>query len=165
MTVANDIISKLKLSRGMSMTVAIQNTREYLDSHPDSLKAANAITGKFGIQPINNKKKAYVFAMTAVEQSLNNMNPTIEAIIQKSNERITRITDMIGPHAFVDLDQQKSDTSSSPKGSKREVARAIYLEHKDKGDKRVIELVQEALGVTKQNAYTYVYLVKKDLTK
>lgn len=163
MNPANEVITKLKVDEKMSPTVVVQTVREYLDGQPNSLKAANAIINKFGIKPIDNKKKAYVFAMTAVEHSLKNMNPSIEAIIQRSNERIERITDMIGPGAFTDYESKPQDDTNK-KGSKREIAREIYLEHKDKGDKQVIALVQEALGITKQNAYTYVYLVKKDLS-
>jgi len=163
MNPTNEVITKLRVNDKMSPTVVVQTVREYLDNQPNSLKAANAIVNKFGIKPFDNKKKAYVFAMTAVEHSLKNMTPSIEAIIQKSNERIERITDMIGPGAFIDY-ENKPQEDSLKKGSKRDVAREIYLEHKSKGDKQVIKLVQEALGITKQNAYTYVYLVKKDLS-
>lgn len=165
MSVYQEILTKLKIKHGTIDTVAIQAVREYLDSQSSPLKAANAIIAKVGISPIENRKKAYVFAMTTVEQALHNkdMNPNIEAIIKKSNERIERITDLLGPSAFKMDDTSASDEANRKGPSKRSVARDIYLQNKDKGEKVVIDLVQKELGVTKQNAYTYVYLVKKDL--
>jgi hypothetical protein len=164
MSVNSEILSKLKIKPGTSDVAAIQVVREYLDSQSSPLKAANAIIAKVGINPIDNRKIAYVFAMTTVEQALHNMNPNIEAIIKKSNERIERITDLIGPSYFKVSEQEGEDTSLKKGPSKRSVARDIYLEHKDKGEKAVIEMVQKELGITKQNAYTYIYLVKKDLS-
>lgn len=163
-TNANEVLSKLKILPNTIPTRAVQQVREYLDSHPNPLKAANAILNKYGVPPLDNCKKAYVFAMTSVEQSLNNNVPKIESIINKANERIERITDILGSGAFTDYTNVNSETSSPDrKGGKRKIAMDLYLEHKDKGDKFVIELIQKELQVTKQNAYTYVYLVKKDL--
>ena len=164
MTAASEVFSTLKIKPDTTPTGAVQTMREYLDSRPDPHKAANAILHKFGISPIDNRKKAYVFAMTSVVESLNNNKPTIENIIQKANERIEKITDMLGSGAFTDYTNVNGETTSPDrKGSKRKIARDIYLENKDKGDKVIIELIQKELEITKQNAYTYVYLIKKDL--
>jgi len=54
-------------------------------------------------------------------------------------------------------------TARKPRGSKREVVKQIYLANKDKAQKDIVPLVIEALGVSKYNAYTYIYLVRKDL--
>lgn len=164
MNSVTEVLTKLKIKPNSSPTRAVQTVREYLDSQSNSLKAANAILTKYGISPVNNCKKAYVFVMTSVEQSLNNNNPKIEQIIQKANDRIDRITDMLGTGAFTDYTSTNASTNSSDKkGGKRTIARDLYLENKDKGDKVVIELIQKELEVTRQNAYTYLYLVKKDL--
>jgi len=162
MSINNEILSKLNIKQGTIDTIAIQAVREYLDKQASPLKAANAILAKVGIKPISNRKKAYVFAMTTVEQALHNMTPDIENIIKKSNERIDKITDMLGPSAFK-INEIKEQEQLKKGPSKRNIARDIYLENKDKGEKFIIELVQKALNVTKQNAYTYIYLVKKDL--
>ena len=53
--------------------------------------------------------------------------------------------------------------SKARKGSKRDVARQIYLENRGKDEKEVIAIVAKEMEVTLQNAYTYIYLVKKDL--
>ena len=163
MSVSEEILSKLKISKGTSDGRAIQAVRDYLDSQPNPLKAANAIINKVGIKPIDNRKKAYVFAMTTVEQSLHTMTPDIETIIKKSNERIEKITDLLGPGAFIVHENSNDDAMSRKGPSKRSIAQEIYLQNKDKGEKYIIELVQKELEVTKQNAYTYIYLVKKDL--
>ncbi len=164
MSVNSEILSKLKIKPGFTETQAVQVVREYLDSQSSPLKAANAIIAKVGISPIDNRKTAYVFAMTTVLQALHNMNPNIEEIIKKSNERVERITDLIGSSYFKTNDQDSEDVSLKKGPSKRSIARDIYLEHKDKGEKAVIDMVQKELGITKQNAYTYIYLVKKDLS-
>lgn len=164
MTISSDILKKLKIKEDTCTTRAVQAVREYLDSQPDPHKAANTLIGKFGIQPVDNRKKAYVFAMTSIEQSLTS-TPKIEKIISKANERINAITDMLGSGAFVDYtDINGKTTSGDKKGNKRKLATELYNEHKDKGDKFVISLLEKELDITKQNAYTYVYLIKKSIS-
>lgn len=168
MNVADDLLSKLHIERGSSVTRAIHRTREYLDGQPDPLKTANQIINRFQIPPIDNVKKAYVFVMTAVEQSMNTQSPSIQSIMEKANSRITHITDIIGPTAFV-VEKEVNENKSAPgsrKGSKREVAKSLYLENKDtKSDKEIIAMIATELEVTMQNAYTYLYNVKKLLAK
>jgi len=97
MNVADELLKKIDVARGSSINRAIQRTRDYLDSQDNPLKTANHITTKFNIPPTDNVKKAYVFVMTAVEQSLETDTPSIQAIMDKANARIKRITDIIGP--------------------------------------------------------------------
>jgi hypothetical protein len=162
MTISSDLLKKLQINENTCVNRAVQAVREYLDSQPDPHKAANALIGKFGIQPVDNRKKAYVFAMTSIEQNLIS-TPKIESIISKANERISAITDMLGSGAFVDYTDINGKTASGDKkGSKRKLATELFNEHRDKGDKFVIALLEKELGITKQNAYTYVYLIKKN---
>lgn len=164
MAISSDILKKLKIKESTCTIRAVQAVREYLDSQPDPHKAANALIGKFGIQPVDNRKKAYVFAMTSIEQNLIS-TPKIESIISKANERISAITDMLGSGAFVDYTNVNGNTTSGDKkGNKRKLATELYNEHKDKGDKFIISLLQKELDISKQNAYTYVYLIKKDIS-
>lgn len=164
MEIANDILKKLKIKPDTCVFRAVQMTREYLDSQPSPRDAANSIIKKVGIPPVDNVKKSYVFAMTTVEQSLTTGNPNIDFIIAKSNERIEKITDMLGTGAFTDYTGTNATTTSSDrKGGKRKIAEEIYLSNRDKSDKEVIALIQQELEVTKQNAYTYLYVVKKNL--
>ena len=164
MTPASEILSKLDIQRNMSEVRAIQKTRDYLDSQANPLRAANFIIQKFNIPHIDNVKKAYVFAMTAVEQSMKSDAPNIQAIMDRANARVSRLTDIIGPAAFI---VQKEDNPNkaepgSRKGSKREIAKTIYLENKAKlDDKAIIAMIADELEVTQQNAYTYLYNVKK----
>lgn len=168
MNPANEILTKLDIQRNMSEVRAIQQARNYLDSHANPLRAANHIVQKFNIPPIDNVKKAYVFAMTAVEQSLKSENPNIQAIMDRANARIDRLTDILGAGAFV-VHKEDNPNKAAPgarKGSKREVAKSVYLENKEtKSDKEIIELISQELEVTAQNAYTYLYNVKKLLAK
>jgi len=168
MNVANELLNKLDIDRKSSVNRAIYRTREYLDGQPDPLKTANSLMGKFKIPPVDNVKKAYVFVMTAVEQSMNNDIPSIQAIMDKANSRINRITDIIGPAAFV-VEKEENSNKSAPgsrKGSKRDVAKTLYIENKaSKSDKEIIAMIAEELEVTLQNAYTYLYNVKKLLAK
>ncbi len=168
MNYANELLKKIDVKREGSVNRAIMQTRDYLDNQVDPLKTANQIISKFNIPPIDNVKKAYVFVMTAVEQSMKTNTPDIKAIMDKANQRISRITDIIGPGAFV-VEKEVNENKSAPgsrKGSKREVAKTLYLENKDtKSDKEIISLIAEELEVTAQNAYTYLYNVKKLLAK
>ena len=164
MTPASEILSKLNIQRNMSEVRAIQMTRDYLDNQVNPLRAANYISQKFNIPQNDNVKKAYVFAMTAVEQSMKSENPNIQAIMDRANARIDRLTDIIGPRAFV-VEKEDNPNKAEPgsrKGSKREIAKTIYLENKATlDDKAIIALIADELEVTQQNAYTYLYNVKK----
>lgn len=162
MNVYQEILRKFDVTSNTSVNKAIQLVREHLDSNPDPLHAANVILKKVGISPLDNKRKAYVFTMTTVEQSMISNNPTIEDIIRIANKRVKVITNILGPNSFVNTEEQDAEVYAK-KGNKRAIAKQIYLDNKDKGDKYVIELVQKELDISKQNAYTYVYLVKKDL--
>lgn len=168
MNPANEVLNKLSLERGMSEVRAISQTRDYLDRNVNPLKAANFIIQKFNIPPVDNVKKAYVYAMTVVEHSLKTETPDIQAIMDRANARIDRLTDIIGPAAFV-VHKEENPNKAAPgarKGSKREIAKSIYLENKKtKSDKEIIELISAELEVTSQNAYTYLYNVKKLLAK
>lgn len=162
---SSELLSKIKVKPEFYLGRAVAMTREYLDRQPDPLREANKILTGFGIQKLDNVKKAYVFVMTAVEQSMNSSSPSIETIIQRANQRIDRITDMMGPGAFIVEKEVKEGkvviTKSKKGGSKGAIAMEIYLANKDKDDKSIIDLIQNELEVTKQNAYTYLYNAKK----
>lgn len=164
MTPSQEVLKKFGINSDTSINKAIQLVREHLDSQTDPLYSANQILKKFGVSPLTNTRKAYIFTMTTVEQSMFNQTPSIEQIIKKANSRVKAITDMLGPHAFASTEQTDVDIYAK-KGNKRSIAKQIYLSNKDKGDKYVIDLVQKELNISKQNAYTYVYLVKKELDK
>lgn len=162
---SSELLSKVKVKPEHVLCKAVSLTREYLDKQPDPLREANKILTGFGIEKIDNVKKAYVFVMTAVEQSMNSTSPSIETIINRSNQRIQSITDMLGPGAFVvekEIKETKVVVTKSKKGgSKGAIAMEIYLANKELDDKAIIELIQNELEVSKQNAYTYLYNVKK----
>jgi hypothetical protein len=157
------ILKKLHLEPGSSTTRAINITREFLDNQRNPLGAANSILVEHGIKPLLNCKKAYIYALSVVEDLVNSREIVIKDIIDKANSRIDRITDIMGPYAFVD-DSPVDELPVTKKGGKRAVARELYYKYKDtKDEKSIIELVQKELGVTKPNAYSYIYLVKKEM--
>ena len=161
MTPYQQMLKTFNVSSDMSVNKAIYCVRETLEGHHDPLFAANDVLRKIGIKPLTNTKMAFIFVMTAVEQTMKNITPNIEDIVKLSNKRTKAITDMLGPGSF-NIDHSVIEPK---KGSKRQIAKNLYLAHCEKGDKYVIELVQKELNISKQNAYTYVYLVKKELDK
>lgn len=157
------ILAKLDVKRGMSVIRAIQNTREYIDNQSDPQKAANGLLLKLGVEVpfINDLNKARIFAMTTVEQAVtqNTINP--EQVIAKAEKSFDKLTkeSMFGKVEAPTF----GDKPKGKKGAKRAIAAQIYMENKDKPNKDIVFLVAEALGVTMANAYTYVYIVKKEL--
>lgn len=160
----SSVFKKINVTQGMPPCVAIQRTREYLDNQPDRLKAANQIMTSFGLPKEANQRKAYVFVMSAVEKLVKGEEVSPSSITERANRSVVNIKNLVGENAFK-MDDTSNESSTGRKGSKREVAKQLYLEFKDQGEAFVITKVMDALGVTKQNAYTYVYLVKKDLLK
>jgi hypothetical protein len=159
------LLKKINVTEGMSPVIAIQRTRDYLDNQPDRLKAANQIMASFGLPNENNQRKAYVFVMSAVEKLVNGESISPDSIVERANRSVVTLKSLVGENVFNVGEQPKGHAPVSRKGSKREVAKQLYLEFKEQGEAFVIAKVMEALEVTKQNAYTYVYLVKKDLLK
>ena len=99
--------------------------------------------------------------MTTVEQAVtqNTINP--EQVIAKAEKSFDKLTkdNMFGKVEAPTI----GDKPKGKKGAKRAIAAQIYMENKDKPNKDIVFLVAEALGVTMANAYTYVYIVKKEL--
>lgn len=163
MTDMNKILAKLDVKPGMSVSRAIQNTRSYIDNQSDPQKAANGLLMKLGVDVpfINDLDKARIFAMTTVEQAVktNNINP--EQVIAKAEQSFDTLSkqSMFAKPASVTVGEKPK----GKKGAKRAIAAQIYMENKDKPNKDIVFLVAEALGVTMANAYTYVYIVKKEL--
>ena len=159
------LLKKINVTEGMSPVIAIQRTRDYLDNQPDRLKAANQIMASFGLPNENNQRKAYVFVMSAVEKLVNGESVSPDSIVERANRSVVTLKSLVGENVFNVGEQPEGHAPVSRKGSKREVAKQLYLEFKEQGETFVIAKVMEALEVSKQNAYTYVYLVKKDLLK
>lgn len=156
------VLEKLKVQVGMSPIVAIQRTREYLDSQPDGLKAANSLLLKMGLPVENNQRKAYVFLMSAIENIVQSKPLAVKQIALRAEESINKIKDLIGKNAFIET-TTPNKVKNKKKASKRFIAMEIFQQYRDKGDKFVIEKISETLDVTKPNAYTYFYLIRKDL--
>lgn len=167
---STQILKTFKLEPNINLGRAVERVREHLDRQPNPLRYANTFLKNLSIPAIDNQKKAYVYVMTAVESAMNNQI-NIEQIIERANSRINHITDMMGPGAFyvpednIEVKPGKSGKSVRH-GSKSESVREIYFENKDKlSDKEILDLIQEELDISKNNAYTYLYNLKKKLNK
>ena len=164
MTPVQKVMKRLDLSKGMSINRAIIRTRDYLDNQSNPTKAANAIlhTLEVPVPYIEQPSKANVFALASVEQVLMQdiFDPisTSKIIELKFNSIRSKM-----PFCFKDGESTEEVVSQGKKGAKRAVANQIYSENKHKDDKEVIALIAEALEVSSQNAYTYLYLIKKSL--
>lgn len=153
------IMQKLRLSKGMSINRAIVQSSEYIDSQSDPLKASNAIiqTLEVPLMYVTEPTQAKVLALASIEQLLvmDQFDPNKAAEI--ATFKFERLRKKM-PYAVKGV-----TISKSRKGAKRDVARQIYLENKGVDEKEIIALVAKELEVSLQNAYTYIYLIKKDL--
>ncbi len=159
MIATDKLMTRLDLSKGMSVNRAIVQTSEYIDSQSDPLKVSNSILKTLGMvgYSYTEPSQAKIMALASIEQVLvmDVFDPSkAEEIAITKFERILKRM----PYAV-----KGTAVSKARKGSKRDVARQIYLENRGKDEKEVIAIVAKEMEVTLQNAYTYIYLVKKDL--
>lgn len=166
---ADQILKTFKLSSETSTVRAVQIVREHLDNQPNPLKFANNILRQVEVPFIGNQKKAYLYVMTVVEQAMQN-RVNIEEIMTRANQRIEHITNIIGPGAFYveeEFTNEKEATVTRGKlGSKSARVRELYQELNGKiTEAELIGKIQEELEVTKNNAFTYLYNLKKKLNK
>jgi len=104
-----------------------------------------------------------------VEQAMFN-RVSIEEIMDRANARIDHITKIIGPGAFYveeEFTNEKEATVTKGKlGSKSARVKELYLEFNGKiSEKELIDKIEVELEVQKNNAYTYLYNLKKKLNK
>lgn len=164
---SDKLLKIFKIKPASSLNKAVCTVREYLDNQPNPLRTCNDILTQLGIPFEKNHKKAYVFVMTAVEHAMQD-NLNIERIIQRSNERVVNITNMMGIGSFyveqTEEEQGVFKSKGGSKGSKSQKVMEIYMEYRDQLDeKAIIAKIEEELEITKQNAYTYIYNLKKKL--
>ena len=159
MIATEKLMSKLNLSKGMSVNRAIVQSSDYIDNQSDPLKASNSIMKSLGMPQYEfvEPTQAKVMALASIEQLLvmDEFDPS------KADEIATAKFERL--RAKMPYAVKGTIVSKSRKGAKRDVARQIYLENKGKDDKEIIALVAREMEITPQNAYTYIYLIKKDL--
>ena len=153
------IFDKLSLKKGMSINRAIVYCSEYIDGQTNPLKVANAIiqTLEVPLPYISEPTQAKILALATIEQALVQDTFDPEKAADIATDKFNRI------HKRMPYAVKGQALTKSKRGGKRDVARQIYLENKGLDDKDIIKLVQEALDISPQNAYTYVYLVIKSL--
>lgn len=165
---ADQILSIFRISSGTEM-VPVTKVREHLDKQSNPLKYANNLLSKLNIPFVGNQKKAYVYVMTMVEYAMKNQ-VNIEQIIERANQRIHHITDIVGPGAFYveddNIEENDIKLHREKLGSKSTRVREIYMQNKDKlDDKSILTIIQKELNISKTNAYTYLYNLKKKLNR
>lgn len=153
------ILSKFSLQKGMSINRAIIHSSEYIDKQPNPLKACNAIvqTLELPLPYIEELSQAKIVALATIEQLLvqDQFDPVKAAEV--ATIKFERIRKKM-PYAV-----KGGELVRARRGAKRDVARQIYLENKGMDEKEIIEIVRKTLDISPQNAYTYIYLVKKSL--
>lgn len=163
----DQLLGTFKVNSSTGMIRTVQIVREHLDKQPNPLKYANNILKQLQIPFVGNQKKAYVYVMTAVEQAMHN-RVNIEEIISRANQRIDHITNIMGAGAFLvehEFDNEKEAIVTKGKlGSKSARVKEIYLEFNGKiTEKDLLDKIEQELEITKNNAYTYLYNLKKKL--
>lgn len=153
------IMLKFDLKKGMSINRAIVFCSSYLDSQPDPTKASNAVVQTLEIPApfFKEPSQAKIMALAAIEQLLlMDVFDPVEAG-EIANAKFQSIQKKM-PYAV-----KGEAISKSRRGAKRDVALQIYLENKGVDEKIIIAQVAKELDISPQNAYTYIYLVKKSL--
>ena len=159
-----DILARMRIKHTKSVSYAINMAREYLDNSKNPLGAANAILVDHGIQPMLNSKLAYIYALTVIETLVNGQEVDATNVEELSKRRIENITRKMGAGAFIEEVITSINEPSSKKGGKRAIAREIYFKHRsNKKDKEIIDIIAKELEVSKHNAYSYIYLIKKEM--
>lgn len=154
------IMDKLDLKKGMSVNRAIVNVSELIDNQHDPGKFSNGIIQKLSVPLgyVSDVSQAKILALAVVEQLIvsNPFDPDTAADIAAT--KLAKLNKKL-PFLF----KEKLITAPKKKGSKRDAACKIFMDNKHLSNKEVIALIAKELDVTLQNAYTYVYLIKKDL--
>lgn len=154
------IMRKLDIKKGMSINRAIVNVSAMIDDQHDPGRFANGIIQRLNVPlsftPDINQSK--ILALAVVEQLLttDTFDPASAADI--AVEKLRKMSKKL-PFLF------KTPLIDAPKkrGSKRDAATKLYLDNKHLPSKEIISIITNELDVSPQNAYTYVYLIKKSL--
>lgn len=159
-----DVLTRMRIKRNSSVAYAINMAREYLDNSKNPLGAANSILIDHGVKPHLNSKVAYIYALTVIESLVKGEEIAPASVVERSETRINNITRKMGAGAFKEEVVASIDEPSTKKGGKRAVAREIYFKYRvDKKEKEIIDIIAQELQVSKPNAYSYVYLIKKEM--
>lgn len=154
------VLNKLNLTRGMSVNRAIVYASEFIDNQPNPHKFSNAIvqTLKVPLSYASDPGEAKILALATIEQLVSTDEFVPTKVAKIAAEKFQKIAGKL-PFLF----NKPVEVNTNKRGAKRDVARQIYMENKDLDNKAVIKLIAKELEVTEQNAYTYLYLVKKSL--
>ena len=154
------IMDKLDLKKGMSINRAIVSVSEIIDNQHDPGKFSNGIIQKLSVPLgyVSDEGQAKILALAVVEQLLaaNPFDPDMAAEV--ATGKLAKLNKKL-PFLF----KTKLVTVVKKRGGKRDVAAKIYMDNKHLSNKEVIAMIAQELDVTLQNAYTYLYLVKKSL--
>lgn len=176
---------KFDYNKSQSAMLLSNSLEKWLDEQRDPLLITNSMNKNFGVD-LHKKFSGYtgeynkdyieveiqeserisnIFAHKALREYMTIENASIEAIMKKATGTTESLikTFSIGRYVVtqeVNTDKKKAD------GSKSKMASEIYLEYRDKKtDKEIVSLLEKQLEVTRQNAYTYLYNIKRKLAK
>lgn len=152
------ILNKLDLVKGMSINRAIVRSSEFIDNQNDPEKFANGLIQNLNVPiPYAEFGQAKILALAVIEQLLTMKEFDPDQAAEIAVDKLDKISKKF-PFLF-----KKPVVVVKKKGSKREIASRIYTQNKDLDSKAIVALIAKELDVTMQNAYTYLYNVKKAL--
>jgi hypothetical protein len=169
------VLKNLDLVQGGSIGRAMQLVGDEMEKSADPLSYANSIITKLGGNEQFDQPTARLMAKALVEQAMVQDVYNAVKALEIANEKVERVKAEM-PYLFVQpvegvkviekvIDMVKIKQprgKGNKKGSKRVVAAEIYDRLIGNGLEAVYDEIQKALNVSKTNAYTYVYLIKKD---
>lgn len=154
------ILDRFDLTKGMSINLAVLQTREYIENQVDPTRFANSIIHnlKVPLEYNTDTEQVKILALAVVEQLLVMEKFDPEQAAELAVAKLTKISKKM-PFLF----NKPIVEVVKKKGAKRDVATQVYLKNKDLDTKSIVSLIAKELDVTTQNAYTYLYLIKKSL--
>lgn len=153
------ILTKMDLVKGMGINRAIVQASEFIDNQADPERFANGIIQslKVPLQYNADMGQAKILALAVVEQLVTKDVFDPELAAEYAVGKLDKISKKF-PFLF-----KKPITVVQKKGSKRDIASKIYTDNRNLDTKSIVALIAKELDVTTQNAYTYLYNVKKML--
>ena len=179
----NAVLEKLGIRETDGAVRSVQMTREWIQSKPDVLKAANTIIQELGGKPAEDNYSARIIAQNMVADLVLNgaefdgdssyangveraklMNEKYPYFAKHENgvvmETVNVEVKANGKAKIVKIQKPKE---SGKRGSRRAEVKELILKNQGKKMSEVIKILMETLNIGKANATTNYYLAKKEL--
>lgn len=179
----NAVLEKLQIRETDGAIRSVQATREWIQSKPDRLKAANTIVTELGGKPLGDNYSARIVAQNMVSdlvlqgaefdgetsyahgvkraEVMSKQYPYFAkqengVIMETVNVEVTAN----GKAKIVKISKPKE---AGKRGSRRAQVKELILKNQGKKMSEIIKVLMETLNIGKPNATTQYYLAKKEL--